>query len=69
MKILKWISWIFVVLAVLLILFSVLSFLINLDTGGINKINYFHAANSFILLAIALYLLTDKFGCCKEKKD
>lgn len=67
MKILKPTAWILVIIALILIVYSVLSLILNLDTGGINKINYFHAANSFLLLAIALFLLTDKFGSGKEK--
>jgi hypothetical protein len=69
MKICKWIAWVFLTVAVLLILFAGVAFVFDINTGGINKISFFHAANSFLLLTIALYLLTDQFGKCCSKEE
>jgi len=69
MKICKWIAWALLAVSVLLILFACITFVFDISTGGINKISFFHAANSFLLLTIALYLLTNQFGKCCSKED
>jgi hypothetical protein len=56
-KVLNWIEWISAVIGVLLMLLAVISsftgaMILKFEHG----VNFFHAANSFFLLAIVLFL-------------
>jgi len=67
MKILKWVVWISVAMAILLMAITGISFVFNLHLFGVAHIvNFLHTANSFLLLAVAIYLVTDKFRCCNQ---
>lgn len=66
MKIFTWIIWILIALAVILIVIAGVSLLFGFKIWGINLISFFHAANSFLLLSIAIYLASGKCGNCKE---
>ncbi|MFZ4724659.1 MAG: hypothetical protein ACOYMD_04370 [Paludibacter sp.] len=72
MKILKWIGWSSAVLGAILILVGVLSQVFKFNPFGIDhNVSYLHAANSLLLLAIALFIATKKCceNCCdKDKK-
>lgn len=76
MKILRWIAWISAAIAVVIIIVGLISLAAGKVMCGFNHpiINYFHAANSFLLLAIALFIATkqcccDKCACKEEKKE
>ena len=57
MKTLKIIAWFSGVIAGILILLGVLTLILQTHLFGVNNvINYFHAANSFFLLAICCLL-------------
>lgn len=70
MKIFKLVSWFSIGLAVLFILITGICFVLDLNLLGVRHIvNFLHTANSFLLLAIAVYLVTDKFQCCDQNKQ
>ena len=57
MKALKIITWVSGVIAGILIILAVLTLILNKHLFGVNHvINYFHAANSFLLVAICCQL-------------
>ena len=73
MKTLRWIAWILASLAALIIILACISLLISKSLFGIDHVvNYFHGANSVLLLAIALFIGTKQCCCdcpeCKEDK-
>jgi len=68
MKTLNWIGWISLALAALLVLFAGISLLIDKPIFGIkHAVNYFHAASTFILFTIALFIVVNRCECKKEK--
>jgi len=57
MKLLKIAGWISGGIGVLIIIFAAISLLIGKNLFGfVHLVNYFHAANSFLLTAIAMFL-------------
>jgi hypothetical protein len=66
MKICTWIVWILIAVAIILMIIAGVSLLFGFQIWGINLISFFHAANSFLLLSIALYLINGK--CCISEK-
>jgi hypothetical protein len=59
MKALNWIAWISAAIAVVIILLACISLLMGKGIFGFNHaVNFFQAANSFLLLAIALFIVT-----------
>ena len=63
MKYLDYLIWVFGILAGLLLLLGVLDFLFEVDVFGVvHVINYFHVANSFLLVCVCctLYLMWNK---------
>jgi hypothetical protein len=57
MKTLNWIAWLSAGIGVLLILFAgISSFTESNILGFEHRVNYFHAANSFFLITIALFI-------------
>ena len=59
MKILKWIGWTSAVLGAILILVGVSSQVFKFNPFGIDhNVSYLHAANSLLLLAIAIFIAT-----------
>jgi hypothetical protein len=67
MKVLNWIAWISAGIGVLLILLAGISTLTkSVLLGVVHTVNYFHAANSFFLLAIALFVFLYRCECNKK---
>ncbi|MBN2350029.1 MAG: hypothetical protein JXJ22_14410 [Bacteroidales bacterium] len=57
MKALKWIAWILIVAAVIIIILGIISLIMGRGLFGfVHVVNYFHVANSLLLLAIALFV-------------
>ncbi len=68
MKALNWIAWVSAAIAAIIILLACISLLIGKGILGFNHaVNFFHAANSFLLLAIALFIVTKKCDCKNDK--
>jgi hypothetical protein len=70
MKILRWIGWISLGLAGVIIILACIMLATDFCFLGFNHaVNYFTAANSFLLLAIALFIVTKHCCCCDDKCD
>jgi hypothetical protein len=71
MKTLRWIAWISASLAGIIIILACISLATGKSLFGIDHVvNYFHGANSFLLIAIALFIATKQCCCsCCECKD
>jgi hypothetical protein len=71
MKAIRWIAWISAAVAVVIIILAVISLITcKLIPGVEHGINYFHIANTFLLLAIALFIVTKHCcTCCSDEKD
>jgi hypothetical protein len=75
MKVLRWIAWISAAVAVIILIIAGASVCTTkLFLHAAHGINYFIAADSFLLLAIALFIATkhcccDKCDCKDEKKE
>jgi ABC-type nickel/cobalt efflux system permease component RcnA len=68
MKVLTWIAWISAAVAAIIILLACISLLTGKGILGFNHaVNFFHAANSFLLLSIALFIVTKKCECKNDK--
>ena len=61
----KALSWIFVIIAVVIMLLAAIDLVFNPAFLPYKVINYFHVANSFLLLTICFRLLCN----CKEKHN
>jgi hypothetical protein len=70
MKILRWIAWISAAIAAVLIIMACIALVIGkLFCGVAHGVNFFHAANSFLLVAITLFIVTKNCCCsCKDEK-
>jgi len=75
MKVLRWIAFASTAVGAILIIFGCIGVIFHTCVCGFpHPVNFFHAANSFILLAVALFIVT-KHCCCKccetkeEKKE
>lgn len=65
MKVLNWISWGTGIVAALFMLFGGINFLFDTNFLGVNHaINFFHMANSFLLLTICIQLV---IKTCKKE--
>lgn len=65
MKALNWIAWISGVIGVIFLLSGFLSAVFGRFVSGVESVNYFHAANSFLLITISLFIYL--YRCqCKE---
>ena len=61
MKILIWVGWISAATGALIVLFALISLLTGRIMFGFGHVvNFFHAANSFFLMSIALFVYTNK---------
>ena len=68
MKTLNWVAWISAAIAAVIILLACISLLIGRVIFGFSHaVNFFHAANSFLLLATALFIVTKKCECKSDK--
>ena len=69
MKSLKLIAWISGAIAGIIMLLGVIDFLFHWELIKVVKaVNYFHTANSFLLLSICCTLYHHVCVCCKEEK-
>jgi hypothetical protein len=55
-KVLNWIEWISAVTGVVFIVLGLISVIFGRLRPDTESVNYFHAANSFLLLTIVLFL-------------
>jgi len=61
MKILTWIGWISAAIGSLIVLFALISLLTGRIMFGFGHVvNFFHAANSFFLISIALFVFANR---------
>lgn len=59
MKTIRLIAWILAAIAGLIMILGAISLLLSKGLFGFNHVvNYFHVANSFLLAAIALFIVT-----------
>ena len=66
MKILNWIGWISAGIGGIIVLLAAISLLAGKNIFGVGHVvNYFHAANSFFLITIALFIVVFKCECKK----
>ena len=64
MKTLNWIGWISLGIAAMIILIAGISLVTEKSLFGIRHVvNYFQAASTFILFAIALFIVVYKCNC------
>jgi hypothetical protein len=70
MKAIRWIAWISAAIAVIIIIMAGIAVLSGRLIHGIEHgVNYFHVANSFLLLAIAMFIVTKHCcTCCSDDK-
>jgi hypothetical protein len=67
MKTLNWVAWISFGAGCLILLFAAISLLMGRNLFGFaHLVNYFNAANSFFLIAIALFIFVYRCKCSKE---
>jgi hypothetical protein len=71
MKAIRWIAWISAAVAVVIIVLAIIALASGKLIHGIEHgVNYFHIANSFLLLAIALFIVTKHCcTCCSDEKE
>jgi hypothetical protein len=70
MKTLNWLAWISFSTGVLIILLAIISLLSGRNIFGFTHIvNYFTAANSFLLISVALLIVTNRCTCNSDKKE
>ena len=70
MKILKWVGWASLAIGACLIALGVLNQLFRISPFTVvHNISFIHAANSFILLAIAIFVVKKDCCQCDCKKD
>jgi hypothetical protein len=65
MKALNWIAWISSGIGVVFVLLGFVSALFGRFNPGTESINFFHAANSFFLITIALFIFLYRCDCKK----
>jgi hypothetical protein len=66
MKTLNWIGWISGGIGVIIVLVAVISIISGKNIFGYgHAVNYFHAANSFFLMAIASFIVVYRCECKK----
>jgi hypothetical protein len=70
MKILRWVAWISLGLAGIIIILACIMLVTGICFFGFNHaVNYFAVANSFLLVTIALFIVTKQCCCCECKND
>jgi hypothetical protein len=65
MKALNWIAWISGGIGVILVILGVIQFPFGKFLPGEHIVSYFHVANSFFLLTIALFIYLYRCECKK----
>ncbi len=64
MKSIHWVGWISLVIAVVIMLFGGIFMITRVEMFGIKHlVNYFHAASTFLLLTIALFIYAYRCEC------
>ncbi|MGD0583607.1 MAG: hypothetical protein ABR974_11780 [Bacteroidales bacterium] len=67
MKTLNWVAWISFGAGCLILLLAAVSLLMGRNLFGFTHIvNFFNAANSFFLIAIALFIFVYRCKCSKD---
>jgi len=66
MKSLNWIAWISAGIGLVMLLLAAISLIAGRAIIVENIINYFHAANTFFLITIALFVFLYRCQCKKE---
>jgi hypothetical protein len=66
MKALKWIGWISAGIGVVFVLLGLLQVVIGRLSPNTEIVNYFHVADSFFLMTIALFIFIYRCQCKKE---
>jgi uncharacterized membrane protein len=66
MKTLNLIAWISTGIGLVLILLGIISSVFGIKIYANQAVNYFHVANSFFLITIALFVFLIKYQCKKE---
>lgn len=67
MKVLNWIAWISAGTGVVFVLLGLIQGVFRMKIiGGAEITNYFHVANSFFLITIALFVFLFRCQCKKE---
>ncbi len=67
MKALNWIGWISAGIGTIIILLAAISIIAGKNVFGFSHVvNYFHAANSFFLLTIALFIVVNRCECNRK---
>jgi len=67
MKALNWIAWISGGIGVLIVLLAAISLLVGRNLFGFTHVvNFFHVANSFFLITIALFIVVNRCECGKK---
>ena len=66
MKALNWIAWISGGIGVVFIILGFISALFGRFRPDTESVNFFHAANSFFLITIALFVFLYRCQCKKE---
>lgn len=66
MKLLNWTSWISLVIGAILVILGGIQFLFGKFLPGEHIVSYFHVANSFFLVTIALFIYLYKCQCNKD---
>lgn len=67
MKVLNLIGWTSAGIGAVMILLAVISLIVGKNLFGVgHAVNYFHAANSFLLLTIALFVVVNRCDCNKK---
>ena len=73
MRKIRWIAWASAAVALVLIILAGISLITGKELlGTSHAVNFFHAANSFLLAAIALFIASKQCCCdkceCKDDK-
>ncbi|MEA1886670.1 MAG: hypothetical protein U9N72_05630 [Bacteroidota bacterium] len=67
MKALNWIAWISGGIGLVFVLMGLIQIVFQVKiVGGAEIVNYFHVANSFILITIALFVFLCRYQWKKE---
>jgi hypothetical protein len=67
MKVLNWIGWVSAGIGTIIVLLAGISIVVGKNVFGFGHVvNYFHAANSFFLLTIALFIVVNRCECNRK---
>lgn len=72
MKILRYAAFVVAAIGAICIICACIDFIFKVRIGGFtHPIGFFHAANSFLLLAVAMFIASKQCccDCCKAKEE